>query len=57
MRLVIDLRPDTHGRPVGTVRIDKTPKPEPFSDWLDLLRVLEACIEQHRQTRGTGIEP
>jgi hypothetical protein len=43
MRVLIDLRADADGRPVGTICLDEQP-PEEFADWLDLLRVLEACV-------------
>ena len=50
MRLLIDFEPDRAGRPVGTVRAIATVRledeaaVESFSDWLDLLRVLETFI-------------
>jgi hypothetical protein len=43
-RLVLDLRVDADGRPFGSVRLGERPDDEPFRDWLDLLRLLEARI-------------
>ncbi len=46
MRIVIDLRVDDDGRPVGTIRMLERLFEERFADWLDLLRVLETCVHQ-----------
>jgi hypothetical protein len=48
MRVVIDLDTDSAGRPVGSLRICTASEAETFDDWLDLLRALEACVEQSR---------
>jgi hypothetical protein len=47
MRIVVDLFTDSNGRPVGTMRLSDRCD-EPFSDWLDLLRLLERCVDQQR---------
>jgi hypothetical protein len=52
MRLVVDLRTDADGRPAGSIRVDDQATAEPFGDWLDLVRVLEDCIDRIRATGG-----
>jgi hypothetical protein len=45
MRLLIDLDTDAAGRPVGKMWSEPTGDCN-FADWLDLLRLLERCIER-----------
>jgi hypothetical protein len=49
VRVVIHLDTDPAGRPVGVLCAETAPQ-ERFSDWLDLLRVLEGCIQRARHT-------
>jgi hypothetical protein len=48
VRLVLDLSTDSEGRPVGSLRINSAAEAEAFGDWLDLLRLLEVCIDESR---------
>jgi hypothetical protein len=59
VRVVIHLDTDQAGRPVGLLCAETAPQ-ERFSDWLDLLRVLEGCIQRARHTtpsEGAPCEP
>jgi hypothetical protein len=45
VRLVIELDADSKGRPQGNLQADQGER-APFEDWLDLLRLLEGCIDR-----------
>lgn len=43
--MILDLRTDSDGRPTGNLQADQD-HPSRFGDWLDLLRLLEGCINR-----------
>jgi hypothetical protein len=51
VRVIIDFETDPAGRPAGRLRTGAGGE-EPFEDWLDLLRVLEACIDHSHDDQG-----
>lgn len=53
MRLLIDLTTDRDGRPVGTFAVAGEHRAVEFADWLDLLRLLERCIDTSPSSRRT----
>jgi hypothetical protein len=52
VRVILDLDTDGHGRPVGCLQADQEHVTE-FGDWLELLRLLEACIDRAKTGAGT----
>ena len=45
VRLVLELIPAEHGRVEGVLMREGTDEREPFSGWLDLLRLLEGAAD------------
>jgi hypothetical protein len=56
VRVIIDFETDPAGRPAGTLRTGGDGE-EPFEDWLDLLRALEACINDSHDDQGILRDP
>jgi hypothetical protein len=49
--VILDLDTDGHGRPMGCLQADQEHVTE-FGDWLELLRLLEACIDRAKTGAG-----
>lgn len=50
MRVIIDLDTDDTGRPAGNARAEGSTE-QAFADWLELLRILEVCIDDAHRNR------